>query len=146
MKAIYTLLALVFLLSANLQAQTYTYFYSPYSRMNQDQLNLALEQSQKMKRNGIAWTAVGTGMMAGGGIMTFKGIQKLAYDDPGNIGTFAAGLGIACFGAFPFTFGLASWITGNEKINMIEIEMLAFDSGTLEFKPTDYGLGLVLAF
>jgi len=146
MKGIYTLLALVFLFSANLKGQDFTYFYNPYSRMNTDQLNLALEQSQKMKRNGIVWTAVGTGMMAGGGIMMYDGIQKMTFDDPGNFGSFLGGLGIMCFGAFPMTFGLAAWFSGNEKINQIEIELLAFDTGTLDFKPTEHGLGLVLAF
>ncbi len=146
MKALYTLLALIFLFSANLKGQDFTYFYNPYSRMNDDQLNLALEQSQKMKRNGVVWTVVGTGMMTGGAIMMYDGIQKMTYEDIGNIGSFIGGLGIMCAGIFPVTFGLAAWFTGSEKINQIEIELLAFDTGTLDIKPTDYGLGLVLAF
>ncbi len=146
MKGIFTLLAIIFLFSANLEAQTYTYLYNPYSRMNEDQLNLALEQSHKMKRNGMVWTAVGTGMMAGGAVMMYDGIEKMIYEDVGNIGSFIGGLGIMCFGAFPLTFGLAYWITGGEKANQIEIELLAFDTGKLYLKPTDYGLGLTLAF
>jgi hypothetical protein len=39
-----------------------------------------------------------------------------------------------------------AWITGNERANMIEIELLAFNTGTLNLKPTDYGIGLVLEF
>ena len=146
MKVIYTLLVFIFLFSANLKGQTYTYLYSPYSRMNEAQLNLALEQSQKRKRSGMVWTAVGTGMMVGGGIMTFNGITSLVYGESNDFGSFYTGLGIMCFGAFPLTFGFVSWLTGDEKIKMIEIELLAFDNGTLDFKPTEYGLGLALTF
>lgn len=146
MKALYTILAIIFLFSANLKGQTYTYLYNPYSGYNKAQLNLALEQSQKMKRNGMVWTVVGTGLTTGGTVMTIKGIQKLTAEYPANFGTFAAGLGVACFGIFPLTFGLAAWFTGNEKINQIEIELLAFNKGSLDFKPTENGLGLVLAF
>ena len=35
---------------------------------------------------------------------------------------------------------------GNERANMIEIELLAFKPGTLNLKPTENGIGLVLAF
>jgi len=146
MKGLYILLAVIFLFSVNLKGQTYTYLYSPYSNMNKAQLKLALEQSQKSKRNGMVWTAVGTGMMVGGGIMTFNGINDLTYGESEDFGSFFTGLGIMCFGAFPLTFGFVSWLTGDEKIKMIEIELLAFDEGSLDFKPTPNGLGLVLAF
>ena len=79
MKGIYTLLAIIFLFSANLKGQSYTYLYNPYSSMNKAQLNLALEQSQKMKRSGMAWTVVGTGMMVGGGILTIDWHSKAHF-------------------------------------------------------------------
>lgn len=146
MKGLYIFLALIFLISANLKAQNYTFLYNQYSGMNKAQLNLALEQSQKMKRNGVVWTAVGTGMMVGGGIMTFNGLNKITYEGSSDFSSFSAGLGIMCLGAFPLGYGFVSMITGNEKINMIEIELLASDVGRLDLKPTEYGLGLVLAF
>jgi len=146
MKVLYTLLALIFLFSANLKSQDFNFLYNPYSGMNTAQLNLALEQSQRMKTNGIIWTAVGTGMLVGGSIMTFNGIQNLTNEDPANFGSFGAGLGIMCFGAFPLGYGMVAWITGNDKINRIEIELLAFDAGKIDFKPTENGFGLVLAF
>jgi len=146
MKAFYTLFVFIFLFSASLKSQSYNFLYNPYSGMNKNQLNLALEQSQKMKRNGMVWTAVGTGMFVGGGIMTFNGIQNLTSEEPANFGSFAAGLGVLCFGAFPLAYGFVAWITGNEKANRIEIELLAFKNGKIDFKPTEHGFGLALAF
>jgi len=146
MKIIYILLAFMFLFGSNLNAQNFSYYHNPYERMNTDQLNLALEQAHKMKRSGMAWTAVGSAMMVGGGMWMADGISRMIYQDPGDFGAFLGGLGIMSFGAFPLTFGLVAWLTGNEKINMIEIELLAFDSGSLDFKPTEYGLGLALTF
>ncbi len=146
MKGLYTLLAFIFLFSASLKGQDYTFRYNAYSGMNKDQLKLAHEQSKKMKRNGKIWTAVGTGMLVGGAIMTFDGINKLIYEAPANFGSYAAGLGIMFLGAFPLGYGLVAWITGSEKANMIEIELLAFNTGKVDFKPTEHGFGLVLAF
>lgn len=91
--------------------------------MNQDQLELALEQARKMERNGKFWTAVGAGMLVGGSILTFRGISGI-----------------------PLGYGMVAWITGNERANMIDIELLAFNKGTLNLKPTEYGIGLALEF
>ena len=146
MKYLYTLFTLIFLFNATLESQYYTFRYNQYSGMNKDQLNLALEQALKMERNGKVWTAVGTGMMVGGAVMTFKGINNLSYEEDYNFGTFGAGLGILCFSAFPLGYGMVAWITGHERANMIEIELLAFNTGTLNLKPTDSGIGLVLEF
>jgi hypothetical protein len=41
---------------------------------------------------------------------------------------------------------MVAWITGHERANMIEIELLAFKPGSLHLKPTEYGIGLVLEF
>jgi hypothetical protein len=146
MKSLYVVFALLFLASATSKSQDYTFRYNPYSGMNNDQLELALEQALKMERNGKIWTAVGTGMLVGGAVMTFRGIQNISYDDTFNYGTFGAGLGIMCFSGFPLGYGLVAWITGHERANMIEIELLAFNSGTLNLKPTREGIGLVLEF
>jgi len=125
MKYIYTLSALIFLFSATTKSQDYTFRYNPYSGLNNDQLELALEQALKMERNGKVWTAVGTGMLVGGAVMTLM---------------------IMCFSGFPLGYGMVAWITGNERANMIEIELLAFNTGTLNLKPTENGIGLVLEF
>jgi hypothetical protein len=146
MRYFYSLLALIFLFSASAKSQDYTFRYSPYSGMNNDQLELALEQARKMERNGKVWTAVGTGMMVGGAVMTFRGIKEISLDEPFKFGSFGVGLGIMCFSGFPLGYGMVAWITGKEKANMIEIELLAFDSGTLKFKSTENGLGLVMTF
>ena len=147
MKYLYTLIAFVFMFSANLKGQDYTFRYNSYSGMNKSQLNLALEQSLKMERNGKIWTAVGSGMLVGGGVMMFNGIGDIAsYEDSFNYGTFGAGLGIMCLGAFPLGYGLVAWLTGSERANMIEIELLASETGQLNFKPTEHGVGLVLTF
>ncbi len=99
-----------------------------------------------MERNGKICTAVGTGMLVGGAVMTFRGINNISYEESSNYSSFGAGLGIMCFGAFPLGYGMVAWIAGHEKANMIEIELLAFDKGTLDFKPTENGIGLVLKF
>jgi hypothetical protein len=146
MKYLYTLLLLVFILSANLKGQYYTYIYNPYSEMNRAQLELALEQSHKMEQNGKIWTAVGSGMFIGGAILTYKGINDLSVDESANFGTFSAGLGIMCVGVFPLTYGFIAWLTGNEKANRIEIELLGLEDETLALKATENGFGLVLTF
>lgn len=146
MKYLYTLLAFVFLFSASLKSQNYIISYNPYSGMNNAQLELALEQSSKMEQNGKIWTVVGSGMLIGGGVLTFNGIRDLSFESSDSYGSFAAGLGIMCFGAFPLGYGLVAWLTGSEKAKLIEIELLASDRETLSFKPTEDGYGLVLAF
>ena len=146
MKRLYTLFALIFLFSATSKSQDYTFRYSPYSGMNIDQLELALEQARKMERNGKVWTAVGTGMFVGGAVMTFGGISNISYEENFNYSTFGIGLGIMCLSAIPLGYGMVAWITGNERANMIEIELLAFNTGTLNLKPTEYGIGLVMKF
>ena len=146
MKYIYTLFAFIFLFSTTSKSQDYTFRYNPYSGMNKDQLALALEQAQKMERNGKVWTAVGAGMMVGGAVMTFTGIRHLSYGENVNYGTFGAGLGIMIIGAFPLGYGMVAWIAGHERSNMIEIELLGFDTGTLNLRPTENGIGLVLEF
>ena len=145
MKYLYTLLAFIFLSGATLKSQDYSFRYNPYSGMNKAQLELALEQSQRMERSGKIWTAVGTGMMVGGAVITFSGISNISFDDF-NYGSFFTGLGIMCFSGFPLGYGLVAWITGTQKADMLEIELLAFNTGTLNLKPTKYGIGLVLAF
>jgi hypothetical protein len=146
MKYLYTLSALIFLFTATSKSQDYTFRYNPYSGMNKDQLELALEQARKMERNGKIWTAVGTGMFVGGTVMTFRGISTISYEESVNISTFGIGLGIMIFSAFPLGYGMVAWITGHERANMIEIELLAFNTGTLNLKPTENGIGLVLKF
>jgi len=146
MKCLYTLFVLMFLFSATSKSQDYTFRYNPYSGMNKDQLELALEQSRKMERNGKVCTVVGTGMLVGGAVMTFRGINNLSNGEDYNFGTFGAGLGIMCFSGIPLGYGMVAWITGSERANMIEIELLAFNAGTLNLKPTEYGIGLVLEF
>lgn len=146
MKYLYALLALIFLFSATSKSQDYTFRYNPYSGMNKDQLKLAHEQARKMERNGKVWTAVDTGMFVGGAVMTFRGISKISYDENFNYGTFGIGLGIMCFSAIPLGYGMVAWITGHERANMIEIELLAFKKGTLNLEPTENGIGLVMEF
>lgn len=146
MKRLYILFALILLFNAISNGQHYTFRYNPYSGMNHDQLELALKQARKMERNGKICTAVGTGMLVGGAVMTFRGINNISYEESSNYSSFGAGLGIMCFGAFPLGYGMVAWIAGHEKANMIEIELLAFDKGTLDFKPTENGIGLVLKF
>ncbi len=146
MKYLYASLVLIFVFSANLKGQYYTYIYNPYSDMNKAQLELALQQSEKMEQNGKIWAAVGSGMFIGGAIMTYNGINKLSFDGSSDFGTFGAGLGIMCGGIFPLTFGMVAWLTGSEKANRIEIELLGLDDETLALKSTENGFGLVLTF
>ena len=146
MKYIYSILVFVFFFGSQMQAQNYVFRYNPYSGMNQEQLELALKQSEKLENNGKIWTAVGAGMMFAGGVMTFNGIQDLSLDESNNYGTFAAGLGILCASAFPLGYGLIAWITGSERSNMIEIELLATDREALSFRSTEHGVGLVFEF
>jgi hypothetical protein len=146
MKYLCVLLAVIFLYSEKSKSQEYTFRYNPYSGMNKDQLELALEQASKMERNGKISTAVGTGMLVGGAVMTFSGIKNLSSDEDFNYGTFGAGIGIMCFSGFPLGYGLVAWVAGHERANMIEIELLAYNKGTLHLKPTENGIGLVLEF
>lgn len=144
MKYIYSLLVFVLLFSLNASGQYYTYRYNAYSGMNADQLNLAIDHAKKQERSGKIWTAVGSGMFIGGAVMTYTGISSLTEDT--NFTTFGIGLGVMCFGAFPLGYGFVAWLTGHEKVNSLEIELLAFDAGNLNIKQTQYGLGLVLDF
>jgi hypothetical protein len=146
MKCLYILFLLIFLVCPTSNAQDYTFRYNPYSGMNKDQLELALDQARRMERNGKIWTAAGAGMLVGGAVMTFKGIHSLSYEEQLNFSTFGAGLGIMCLGAFPLGFGMVAWITGRERADMIEIELLAFKTGRLDLKPIENGIGLVLKF
>ena len=98
------------------------------------------------RSRGKIFTAVGTGMLVGGAVMTFRGISNISYDDYLDYSTFGPGLGIMCFSGIPLGYGLVAWITGHERANMIEIELLAFNTGTLNLKPTENGIGLVLEF
>ena len=145
MKYLYALFVFIFLFSGTLKSQDYSFRYNPYSGMNNDQLELALEQARKMERNGKIWTAVGSGMLVGGSVMTFGGISNMSSEGY-NWGTFGTGLMIMCFSGFPLGYGMVAWITGNERANMIEIELLAFNTGTINLKPTENGIGLVMKF
>jgi len=146
MKYLFMLFAFIFLVSATSKSQDYTFRYNPYSGMNKEQLKLAHEQSRKMERSGKVWTAIGTGMFVGGAVMTFKGISNISYTENFNYSTFGIGLGIMCFSAIPLGYGMVAWITGHERANMIEIELLAFKKGTLNLEPTENGIGLVMEF
>ena len=146
MKYLYTLFALIFLFSATSKSQDYTFRYNPYSGMNNDQLELALEQAKKMERNGKVWTALGSGMLVGGAVMTFRGINNISYETDNNYSGFGIGLVIMCFSGFPLGYGMVAWITGHERANTIEIELLASKKGTLNLKPTENGIGLVMKF
>jgi len=145
MKYIITLIFAISLFIGNANAQQYIFRYNPYSGYNTDQLDLALEQARKMKRNGIIATGVGTGMLAGGTVMLFNGL----YPETGeafNPTHFGIGIGLMCFSGFPLGFGFVAWITGNEQMKLIEIELLASDNRQLKFKPTTAGYGLVYNF
>ncbi len=142
----FIILLLGMLMTSGAFSQVFTYRYNPYTGMNKDQLELALEQAHKMKRNGMIWTGVGTGMLVGGGIMMPDGIQGLTGDGTYDALNFGAGLGIMTLSGFPLGYGLYAWIAGNERANMIEIELLAFDKGKLKLEPTKNGIGLVYKF
>ena len=146
MKYLYALVALAFLFTTTSKSQDYTFRYNPYSGMNKDQLELALEQALEMERNGKVWTAIGSGMLVGGAVLTFQGISHISNAENFNYSTFGTGLVIMCFSGIPLGYGMVAWITGHERANMIEIELLAFDTGTINIKPTENGIGLVLAF
>lgn len=146
MKYLYTLIAVLFLFGGTSRSQDITFRHNPYSGMNENQLELALEQARKMERSGKIWTAVGAGMFVGGAVMTFDGFLDITADDPFNFRKLGTGMGIMCLGAFPLGYGLVAWFVGHERANMIEIELLAFNTGTLNLTSTENGFGLVLAF
>jgi hypothetical protein len=146
MKCFYSLFVLIFIFCSTLKSQDYTFRYNQYSGMNNDQLELALEQAKKMERNGKVWTALGSGMLVGGAVMTFRGISNISYEEQYNFSGFGIGLVVMCFSGIPLGYGMVAWITGHERANMIEIELLAFNTGTINLKPTEYGIGLALEF
>jgi hypothetical protein len=146
MKYLMSILLFAFLLGPDLTAQNYTFRYNPYSGMNKDQLELALKQAQKMERSGKTWTAIGSGMLVGGAVLTFQGISDISSVEDPDFASFGAGLGLMCLGAFPLGYGLVAWITGSERSNMIEIELLATDYESLSLKSTGNGIGVVLTF
>lgn len=41
---------------------------------------------------------------------------------------------------------MIAWLTGSEKANRIEIELLGIDDESLAIKPTKNGVGLVFTF
>lgn len=145
MKHIFTLVLLAILFQGNAKAQHYIYHYNPYSGYNEAQLELALEHSTRMKRNGIIATTIGTGLMAGGSVFMFNSLFSIAEEDFNPV-TFGVGVGALALGTFPFTFGLVGWLTGNEQIKQIEIQLLASEKGNLNLQPTENGYGLVYSF
>ncbi len=145
MKYFILLLLGAFLVCGNTYGQNYLFHYNPYSEYNADQLELALEQSKKMKRNGIIASSLGIGMLVGGSILMFDGL----YADTEaslNPTKFGIGLGVMCFSGFPLGYGLVAWITGNEQIKQIEIELLASEYNNLKISPTEHGFGLLYSF
>jgi hypothetical protein len=84
--------------------------------------------------------------MVSGTVMTFKGITTNTFEGSFNYTSFGTGMVIMCFGAIPLGYGLFAWMSGRERANMIEIELLAFDRGKLNIKPTEHGIGLALNF
>jgi hypothetical protein len=145
MKYFILLLLAAFLLSGNVSGQAYVFHYNPYSGYNSDQLDLALKQSRKMKRNGIIASGVGTGMLVGGTLLMLDGLYtetEASFD----VTAFGIGLGVMCLSGFPLGYGLVAWITGSEQIKQIEIELLASEKSNLKFKPTHDGFGLVYNF
>lgn len=145
MKYFIALFVAAFLFTGDINAQDYIFHYNPYSGYNADQLELALEQSKRKKRNGIIATGVGTGMLAGGSVMMFDALYP-SVDEPFNAATFGIGVGLMAFSGFPLGYGFVSWIMGNEAIDLIEIELLAKDNSKLKIQPTRNGYGLVLNF
>lgn len=145
MKYFIPLFIAAFFLSGDISAQQYIFHYNPYSGYNTDQLNLALDQSKKMKRNGIIATGVGTGMLAGGALLMFDGLYPEGEVSL-NVTRFASGLGLMCLSGFPLGYGFVAWITGNEQIKQIEIELLASENRHLKLKPTLNGFGLACMF
>ena len=133
------------MLCGNIKGQDYIFRYNPYSGYNSDQLELALEQSKRMKRSGIIATGVGTGMIVGGSVLMFNSLYPTA-EESFNPTKFGVGIGVMCFSGFPLGYGLVAWITGSEQVKMIEIELLASDNRSLKIKPTEDGYGLVYSF
>ena len=145
MKYIILLFIATFLLCGNIKGQEYIFHYNPYSGYNSDQLDLALEHSKRMKRNGIIATGVGTGMIVGGSVLMFNSLYPTS-EESFNPTKFGIGLGVMCFSGFPLGYGLVAWITGSEQKKMIEIELLASENMNLKIKPTEAGYGLVCSF
>jgi len=145
MKYVLSLFIAVFMLGEDVRGQDYIFHYNPYSGYNADQLDLALEQSKRKKRNGIIATGVGTGMLIGGSVMMLDALYP-SVDEPFNAATFGIGIGLMSFSGFPLGYGFVSWIMGNEAINLIEIELLASGERKLKLKPTWDGYGLVFNF
>ncbi len=134
-----------FLLCVDINGQEYIFRYNPYSGYNSDQLDLALEQSRRMKRNGIIVSGVGTGMIVAGSVMMFNSLYP-SSDESFNGTKFGIGIGVMCFSGFPLGYGLVAWITGSEQIKSIEIELLASTNKSLKIKPTKNGYGMVYSF
>lgn len=145
MKYLFTLMVATCILSADLVGQEYVFRYNPYSGYNTDQLNLALEQSKKMKRNGIIATGVGTGMLVGGTLFMVDGLNSDG-GDLFDVRNFGIGLGVMCASGFPLGYGMVAWIMGAEQIKQIEIELLATRHTSLKIKPSSAGYGLVYTF
>lgn len=146
MRYLTTLLVIILLFSLPSKGQHYIFRYNPYSGMNRDQLELSLEQARKMERNGKISTVVGAGLLVTGSLITFNSLNRISYEENFNSGGFGAGLGIMCLGAFPLGYGMVAWIAGRERANMIEVELLAFESVKLKLRPAENGLGLVMVF
>ena len=145
MKYLILLFIAAFMLCGNIKGQEYIFRYNPYSGYNPDQLELALEQSKRMKRNGIIATGVGTGMILGGSVLMFNSLYP-SSEGSFNPTKFGVGIGVMCFSGFPLGYGLVAWITGSEQVKMIEIELLASENKNLKIKPTEDGYGLVYSF
>ena len=122
------LISLIVLSSIISNAQWYTeYGVTNMNELNEQQLNLALKQSQKTINIGVALTAIGVPLIIIGGVMYLSGLNEIIDQNiEGGLNKSATGSLIMCGGGLSASIGIPIWIVGANRKNIILVHLEKF--------------------
>ncbi len=116
-----------------------------YSTMNQEQLQFALEKAKSKTSTGAVLTVLGTLATVGGTILYVNGLNGIVYDDYGNIqdntNEALGGIFVMCAGMGMLGAGIPIWITGANKKEKIELQLLKYQGSA-----SALGVGFKITF
>jgi hypothetical protein len=140
-----TLILAAVLLTAIVNAQWYAnqYGVTDMNELNKEQLDLSLTQATKLKKAGVATTVVSSIVMIVGTVMYSNSLNNMTvdsyYDD---MSKGYKGAGIVTIGALGTCVGIPMWISGAQRVNVINVHLAKFD----QLGYNQYGVGISLTF
>ena len=125
------LVVLILLFIGNIEGQWYynNYGVTNMNELNENQLNLALEQSQNTITGGVALTVVGTITTIVGGVMYSKGLNEIVtggLDDGLNKST--NGALVMAVGGVAASVGIPLWVVGQQRKNIILVHLAKYNN------------------